>query len=58
MPWLVTAAGFETYISASRRPYFAPAIKTANTVIAVVDYDGDSDQAVETTRYLHQSFSR
>src|SRR5580658_2598030 len=56
MPWLVTASGFETYISAARRPYFAPAIKTANTVIAVVDYDGDSEQAVETTKYLHQSF--
>jgi pilus assembly protein CpaE len=56
MPWLVTAAGFETYISAVRRPYFAPAIKTANTVIAVVDFDGDSDQAVETTKYLHQNF--
>jgi pilus assembly protein CpaE len=56
MPWMVTAAGFETYISASRRPYFAPAIKTASTVIAVVDFDGDSDQAVETTKYLHQTF--
>jgi len=56
MPWMVTAAGFETYISAARRPYFAPAIKTANMVIAVVDYDGDSDQAVETTKYLHQTF--
>jgi pilus assembly protein CpaE len=56
MPWMVTAAGFETYISAARRPYFAPAIKTANTVVAVVDYDGDSDQAVETTKYLHQTF--
>ena len=53
---MVTAAGFETYISAARRPYFAPAIKTANTVIAVVDFDGDSDQAVETTKYLHQTF--
>jgi len=40
----VTAAVFETYISAVRRPYFAPAIKTAKRVIAVVDYDGDSDR--------------
>ena len=56
MPWLVTAASFETYISAARRPYFSPAIKTANIVIAVVDFDGDSDQAVETTKYLHQTF--
>ena len=56
MPWLVTASAFETYISAVRRPYFSPNVKVANAIIAIVDFDGDVDQAVETTKYLHQSF--
>jgi pilus assembly protein CpaE len=56
MPWLVTASAFETYISAVRRPYFAPTVKTANAIIAVVDFDSNVEQAIETTKYLQQTF--
>jgi pilus assembly protein CpaE len=56
MPWLVSAVNFETYISAVRRPYFAPQIKFANAVIAIVDFDANKEQAMESTRYLQQMF--
>jgi len=56
MPWLVSAVNFETYISAVRRPYFAPQIKMANAIIAIVDFDANTDQAMESTKYLHQMF--
>lgn len=56
MPWLVASSSFDTYITAVRRPYFAPAVKAANAVLAVVDFDADTEQAMETTKYLQQSF--
>jgi len=56
MPWAVTSSSFEAYISAVRRPYFGPQVNVANACIAVVDYDLDSAQAVETTKYLQQLF--
>lgn len=55
--WAVTAANFEAYISSVRRPYFGPQIGAAKNVIAVVDYDADPDQAVETTKYLQTMFA-
>ena len=55
--WAVTAANFEAYISAVRRPYFGPQVGAAKSVIAVVDYDADPDQAVETTKYLQTMFA-
>jgi pilus assembly protein CpaE len=55
--WAVTSANFEAYISAVRRPYFGPQIGAAKSCIAVVDFDLDPDQAVETTKYLHAMFA-
>jgi pilus assembly protein CpaE len=54
--WAITSANFETYISAVRRPYLGPQLNAAKCVIAVVDFDADSDQAVETTKYLQSLF--
>ena len=56
MPWLVSAVNFETYISAVRRPYFAPQIKMATAIIAIVDFDANTEQAMESTKYLQQMF--
>jgi pilus assembly protein CpaE len=55
--WAVAASNFEAYISAVRRPYFGPQIGAAKSCVAVVDFDADADQAVETTRYLQQLFT-
>jgi len=56
MPWLVSASNFEAYISASRRPYIGPQLKAANGCIAIVDFDHNPEEAVETTKYLQQLF--
>ena len=56
MPWLITSSSFEAYVSANRRPYFGAQVKASNVCIAVVDFDQDPEQAVETTKYLHQMF--
>ena len=56
MPWIVVSADFEAYVSATRRPHIMQDVKHADICIAVVDFDGDPDQAVESTRYLNQLF--
>ncbi len=55
--WSVTSANFEAYISAVRRPYFGPQIGAAKSCIAVVDFDPNPEQAVETTKYLQGLFA-
>lgn len=55
--WAVTSASFVTYISSVRRPYFGPQVSAAKAIIAIVDFDQDSEQAVETTKYLQAIFA-
>jgi pilus assembly protein CpaE len=54
--WVVIPADFEVYISSVRRPHLGQQIKISQACIAIVDFDKDLDQAVETTRYLQQTF--
>jgi pilus assembly protein CpaE len=56
MPWLLVHAELDGYISATRRPHFSHEVKSANALIAVVDFDADAEQAMETTAHLHQLF--
>jgi len=56
MPWVLVTADFEAYISAARRPNLSQQIKMTNACIAVVDFDKDPEQAVETTKYLQMMF--
>lgn len=56
MPWIVTSSNFDAYVSSTRRPYFGPQMKTAQAIVAFVDFDDDPEQAVETTKYLGQMF--
>lgn len=57
MPWAVAASSFDAYISAVRRPYLSASISAAKACIAVVDFDLDPGQAIESTRYLQQLFA-
>src|ERR1700761_1194399 len=58
MPWvLASSSAFDSYISEARRPYLGPQSKASSACIAVVDFDVDAAQAVESTRYLHQVFA-
>lgn len=55
--WSLTNADFESYISPSRRPNISQQIKSSDICIAVVDFDKDLDQAVESSIYLQQLFA-
>ena len=57
MPWLVSSSSFEAYVSAARRPYIGLQLKSAHGCIAVVDFDQNPEQAVESTKYLQQIFA-
>lgn len=57
MPWLVGSSSFEAYISENRRPYFGQQVKSAHACIAIVDFDLNPELAVESTKYLQQSFA-
>lgn len=56
MRWEVSSTGFDSYISATRRPSMPPQIKAATVAIALVDFDNGPQQATESTRYLKQFF--
>jgi pilus assembly protein CpaE len=56
MSWLITSSHFEAYVSTVRRPYIGPQLKGANACIAIVDFDRNPEEAVESTKYLQQIF--
>ena len=57
MSWAVASSSFDAYISALRRPYFSASISAAKACVAVVDFDLDPSQAIESTKYLQQMFA-
>lgn len=54
--WPVSFSPFDAYISATRRPSFAPLMKSARACIAFVDFDRDKESAIQTTKYLLEIF--
>lgn len=57
MPWAVYRADCVGYISNNRRPPFSQSVKLANYCIAVIDFDRDIDQAIESAAYIQEVFS-
>ena len=55
--WAITSASFEAYVSSVRRPYFGPQIGASKRLIAIVDFESDPEQAVESTKYLQHLFA-
>ena len=55
--WTLTTADFESYISAARRPNISQQIRSSDICIAVVDFDKNLEQAVESVLYLQQIFA-
>ena len=49
---------FPDYITAERKPHFAPALRDAASRVALVDFDRDAILALRTIERLHQIFSR
>ncbi len=56
LPWSIVQQDFGDYFSALRRPQFEPEVKRAGAILAMVDFDGAPEQALETAAYLHQMF--
>lgn len=56
LSWKLAHLESEEYMSGLQRPQFSPEVKTADAVIAVVDFDPDPERALETTAYLNQLF--
>jgi pilus assembly protein CpaE len=54
MPWVLHNADFSAYVSPMRRPHIPQEIKTADVVVAVVDFSKNADQAAEAATYLQQ----
>ena len=55
--WTLSTADFESYISATRRPNISQQIRLSDICIAVVDFDKNVEQAVESVLYLQQMFA-
>ncbi len=55
-PWSIECLEFEHYISPLMRPQLSPEAKAAQAVIAVIDFDTDPEQAIETALYLQRYF--
>lgn len=52
----VVCAHFDAYISAVKRPSIPLHIKNSSSLLAVVDFDGSRNNAIESVRYLKQVF--
>lgn len=57
MVWAVHPADCEGYISATKRPPFPQSVKLANHCIAIIDFDKDIDQAIESAAYIQELYS-
>ena len=57
MVWVVHPADCEGYISAAKRPPFPQSVKLAHHCIAVIDFDKNIDQAIESAAYIQELFS-
>ena len=57
MTWTLHRADCESYISTAKRPPFPQAVKLAHHCIAVIDFDKDIDQALESITYIQELFS-
>jgi pilus assembly protein CpaE len=56
MLWAVHRADCEGYISAERRPPFSQAVKNSSVCIAIIDFDKDLKQAVESAAYIQELY--
>jgi pilus assembly protein CpaE len=54
--WTVTHNDFDEYVSAARRPAISSDAKSADLVVAIIDFDRDPQGAAETAGYLQQLF--
>jgi pilus assembly protein CpaE len=56
MLWAVHRGDFEGYISAEKRPPFSAAVKSSAVCIAIIDFDKNLEQAIESATYLQELY--
>ncbi len=56
-PWTLHTADFETYLSPSRRPHLTQQVRGSELCVAIVNFDVDRGQAVDSAIYLQQMFA-
>lgn len=57
LSWALTTADFESYVSAERRPNISHQVRSSDICVAIVDFDKNLEQAVESSLYLEQLFA-
>jgi pilus assembly protein CpaE len=57
MLWAVHRADCEGYISAEKRPPLPQAVKASLVCVAVIDFDKDIDQAIESAAYIQEMYA-
>lgn len=56
MLWAVHRADCEGYISHEKRPPLPQLVKNAQVCVAIVDFDKDIDQAIESANYIQELY--
>ena len=56
MPWELIHVDYDNYFSAAKLPPLTQRAINAQACVAVVDFDGDPELALETAQFLRQSF--
>jgi pilus assembly protein CpaE len=56
MPWELINVDYGNYFSGAKLSAFTQRAMSAHACVAVVDFDGDSERALETAEFLRQNF--
>ena len=56
MPWELVPVDYENYFSAAKLPPLTQRSINTQACVAVVDFDGDAEQALETATFLRSSY--
>jgi pilus assembly protein CpaE len=56
MPWELVPVDYQNYFSAAKLTPLTQRAINAQACVAVVDFDGDAERALETAEFLRQSF--
>ena len=56
MPWELVHVDYDNYFSAAKLPPLTQRAINTQACVAVVDFDGDPERALETAEFLRQSF--
>jgi FixJ family two-component response regulator len=56
MPWELINVDYSNYVSGAKQTSFTQRAMSAQACVAVVDFDGDAESALDTAEFLRQNF--